>query len=332
MTETQTKPHRVPERLGLSVIPGAGWSARDIRAIARDAEEAGFDAIFTTEVNNDALATAQLMGAATTRIRVGTWIANIYLRHSYVCAQGAALIADATAGRFILGLGVSHQPVNRALGIDMADSAEAVRQYVIAVRGWLRGEGPTTHLPQRPAPEHVPIYVAALTSRTVEQAAALADGIMPLFWSPERVQRSKVWASRGRAAAPELGPLDVTLGLPTFIGDDLDTLRAGARQNLGLYSTFPFFQRLFRASGFAAEADEMENGAGPRALSDELLDSFCLIGPVERCRPRLDAFRAAGVDLPILYPPIGPDAAREVIHAFRREATATEPQRDTVAV
>src|SRR4051794_29369766 len=115
MTETQTEPDGLPERLGLSVIPGAGWSALDVQAVAREAEDAGFDAIFTTEVNNDALATAQLMGAATRRIRVGTWIANIYLRHSYVCAQGAALIADATGGRFILGLGVSHEPVNQAL-------------------------------------------------------------------------------------------------------------------------------------------------------------------------------------------------------------------------
>jgi alkanesulfonate monooxygenase SsuD/methylene tetrahydromethanopterin reductase-like flavin-dependent oxidoreductase (luciferase family) len=168
----------------------------------------------------------------------------------------------------------------------------------------------------------VPIYVAALTSRTVEQAAAWADGIMPIFWSPERVERSKVWAARGRALAPQLGPLDVTLGLPTFIGDDLDGLRDVARQNLGLYTSFPFFQHLFRASGFAAEVDQMEKGEGAAAFSDELLDSFCLIGPIERCQAQLDAFRAAGVDFPILYPPIGPDAARSVIQAFRRDRTS----------
>src|SRR6185437_6658369 len=75
------------QRLGLTVIPGAGWRASDVRNVAREAEAAGFDAIFTTEVNNDALATAQLMGSATARIRVGTWIANIYLRHSYTCAK-----------------------------------------------------------------------------------------------------------------------------------------------------------------------------------------------------------------------------------------------------
>src|SRR6476646_1609294 len=95
------------ERLGLAVVPVAavGWSAEDIQSVARGAEAAGFEAIFTTEVNNDAMATAQLMGAATQRIQVGIWVANLYLRHPYVCAQGAALIAASTGGRFILGLG-----------------------------------------------------------------------------------------------------------------------------------------------------------------------------------------------------------------------------------
>src|SRR5213593_4010376 len=155
------------ERLGLAIIPGAGWSARETQAVAREAEEGGFDAIFAAEVNNDVMATAQLMGAATRRITVGTWIANIYLRHAYVCAQGAALIADATGGRFLLGLGVSHPPVNKALAIDMGDPPTMLRRYVTAVRSWLRGEGPATHLPQKPTVRPVPLYVAAVTSRTV---------------------------------------------------------------------------------------------------------------------------------------------------------------------
>src|SRR6266566_5560430 len=206
------------ERLGLAVIPGVGWRANEIQAIAREAEDAGFDAIFAAEVNNDVMATAQLMGTATQRIQVGTWVANIYLRHSYACAQGASLIAEATAGRFILGLGVSHQPVNGALNIDMSNPTEDVRRYTTEVMAWLRGDGPATHLQQHAAPVAVPVYVAALTSRTVEHAAEIADGIMPVFWSPERVRRSKAWTDRGRAKAPGRGPLDVTLGVPTFIG------------------------------------------------------------------------------------------------------------------
>ena len=305
------------ERLALGIIPGTGWRAREIQTVAREAEEAGFDALFTTEVNNDALATAQLLGAATQRIQVGTWVANIYLRHPYVCAQGAALIADATEGRFILGLGVSHQPVNQALAIEMPQPQTTLRRYVTAVRDWLRGEGPPTHLPQRPAPQAVPIYVAVLTSATVELGGELADGIMPFLWPATRVRQSRAWATRGRAKAATQDPLDVALGLPTFIGDDLDAMRAAARQNLGLFTTFPFFQKLFRASGFAEEAAQMEHGAGAAALSDRLLDAVCLLGSVTRCREQLAAFRTAGVDLPILLPPAGVEGARALIQAFR---------------
>ncbi|MBV8120299.1 MAG: LLM class flavin-dependent oxidoreductase, partial [Alphaproteobacteria bacterium] len=195
------------ERLGLGLIPGAGWRASEIRAIAREAEDAGFDAIVAAEVNNDALATALLMGADTRQIQVGTWIASIHMRHSYACAKAADLIADATGGRMILGLGMSHQPVNAALGADMPSPVAALRRYTTEVAAWLRGEGPTTHLPQQPAPQPVPIYLAAMTSPTVELAGELADGVMPFMWSAARVTRSKAWAARGRAKAPDRAPL-----------------------------------------------------------------------------------------------------------------------------
>src|SRR3954454_20572742 len=178
-------------RLALGTLPGVGWSAEQIQTVAKEAETSGFDGIFVAEANNDALATAQLMGTATEVIQVGTWVANIYLRHPYVCAQQASLIGEATGGRFILGLGVSHRPVNDALGIDMEDPQRAVAEYASAVLAHLRGEGPPTHIPQRPAPVPVPVYMSALTSTTVETAAALVDGIMPLFWSPERAAKSK---------------------------------------------------------------------------------------------------------------------------------------------
>jgi alkanesulfonate monooxygenase SsuD/methylene tetrahydromethanopterin reductase-like flavin-dependent oxidoreductase (luciferase family) len=306
------------DRLALAVIPGIGWSADEIRSVAREAEEAGFDALFSTEINNDAMATAHLMGSATERIQVGTWVANIYLRHSYTCAQGAALIAEATGGRFILGLGVSHQPINGALGIDMGDPLDAFRTYLTEVQGWLRGEGPATHLPQRPARVPVPVYAGTLTSSTVELGAELADGIMPLFWSVERFIKCKEWVARGRAKAQEPGPLAMTLGLPTFVGDDLNALRDQARQNLVVYTGLPFFRSLLRVSGFGEEAALMDQGDGMAGLSDRFLEATCLIGTLDQCQKRLAEYRAAGVELPILYPPIGVDGARQVIEAFRR--------------
>ena len=304
------------DRLGVGVIPGVGWSATEVQAVAREAEDAGFDAIFAAEVNNDVMATAQMMGTATKRISIGTWISNIYLRHSYVCAQGAAMIADATGGRFILGLGVSHPPVNHALGIDMGDPPAVLRRYVTDVRSWLKGEGPATHLPQRPSSKPVPIYVAAITSHTVELAGELADGLMPFLWSAERIKRAKSWIDRGRAKSSGLSKMVITVGVPTFVGENLESLRETARQNLGLYTTFPFFQRLFRASGFEEEATQMEKGAGGAALSNRLLDAVCLLGPLSRCKQKLEEYRSAGADLPILVPPIGTDSARALIRDF----------------
>jgi alkanesulfonate monooxygenase SsuD/methylene tetrahydromethanopterin reductase-like flavin-dependent oxidoreductase (luciferase family) len=306
----------MPERLGLGLIPGVGWRAGEIQEVARAAEDAGFDAVFCTEVNNDAIATALLMGVATRHLKVGTWVAHIYLRLPYLCAKAAALAADATGGRMILGLGVSHEPVNRALGIDMPDPAGALRRYAIEVASWLRGEGPAIHLPQQPSAYPVPIYLAALTSQNVELAGEIAEGVMPLWWSVERVARSKIWIERGRAKSGRQGKPEIALGLPTFVGPDIDALRAAARANLGFFTALPFFQRLLRAGGFTAEADKAERGAGGDALSDRVLDAICLIGPVERCRERLAAYREAGLDLPILWPALGIDAAREVVRAF----------------
>jgi hypothetical protein len=110
----------------------------------------------------------------------------------------------------------------------------------------------------------------------------------------------------------------MTLGLPTFIGEDMDALRATARMNLGLFTTLPFSQRLLTASGFVAEAEKAEQGLGGDSLSNRVLDIVCLIGPAARCRERLTVYREAGLNMPILWPAIGVENARAVIAAFRQ--------------
>jgi alkanesulfonate monooxygenase SsuD/methylene tetrahydromethanopterin reductase-like flavin-dependent oxidoreductase (luciferase family) len=107
----------------------------------------------------------------------------------------------------------------------------------------------------------VPIYLAALTSHNIELAGEIADGVMPVWWSVERVARSRRWVDRGRAKSGGRGKLAMTLGLPTFVGDDIDALRGAARANLGFFTALPFFQRLLRASGFSKEAERAEQGA-----------------------------------------------------------------------
>ena len=247
------------ERLGLGVIPGVGWSAREVQMIARQAEAAGFDAIFAAEVNNDVMATAQLMGRDDPD-HVGTWIANIYLRHATSVRRG---LRDWGCYRRPLPPRSrrGHQPSPRA----RHRHARAAGRVAALCdrRAELVSGGRASHpYPAAASAYPVPVYVAALASPAVELGGELADGIMPFLGSAARVTKSKVWAARGRAEAPDLAPLDLTLGLPTFIGDDLDAMRKAARQNLALFTTFPFFQRLFRSMGYTDEAALMERGVG----------------------------------------------------------------------
>ena len=187
------------ERLALGIIPGVGWRASEIRSVAQEAEAAGFDAIFSAEVNNDVLATAQLMGEATKTIKVGSWIANIYLRQSYTMRKGSRPDRRRNGGRMILGLGVSHQPINRALGIDMPSPIDALRQYTIKVASWLRGEGPATHLPQQPASHPCRSISARLPRRRSSSPASLRTASCPSFGRPSA---SRAARPGSRAAVP----------------------------------------------------------------------------------------------------------------------------------
>ncbi|MFL5288294.1 MAG: LLM class flavin-dependent oxidoreductase [Rhodopila sp.] len=306
------------ERLALAIHPATGWHSGDIGTISREAEDASFEAIFTTDFRNDGLATALFMGQQTSRIKVGTFVANIYLRNAYVCAQAAAFITEVTSGRMVLGLGVSHPVVNSQLGIDMGVPLPTLRTYVTDVQNWLQRKGPEFLVSVRPLDASVPIYVAALSSKSVEQAGEIADGIMPIFWPPSRVTQSQTWIQRGRSKAPERGKLEIALGLPAFVGEDLNAMRDIARREVGFYAAVPTYQRVFRLAGFQDEADKAERGATVDAISNRLLDAFCLVGPRERCLEQLAAFREAGVDLPILYSPIDMQAAQAVVKAFRQ--------------
>src|SRR4051812_25014699 len=151
------------ERLALAIHPATGWHPRDIGTISREAEDAGFEAIFTTDFRNDGLATALFMGGQTSRIKVGTFVANIYLRNPYICAQATAFVAEVTSGRMILGLGVSHPVVNSQLGVDMGTPLRTLRTYVTDVQNWLQGKGPEFLVSVRLLDVPVPIYIAALS-------------------------------------------------------------------------------------------------------------------------------------------------------------------------
>lgn len=129
------------DRLGLVAATFSGLSFADLQELAREAESAGFEAIFLPEFMNDALANCQLVTQVTTRLKAATWVANIYLRHPALCAQTAVAVDYTSQGRLILGLGVSHRPIVEGVFQEkMERPRDFLRQYVTTVRQGITGQ------------------------------------------------------------------------------------------------------------------------------------------------------------------------------------------------
>jgi alkanesulfonate monooxygenase SsuD/methylene tetrahydromethanopterin reductase-like flavin-dependent oxidoreductase (luciferase family) len=289
---------------------------KDLIALSQLAEEKGFDAVVFPELVNDALACAQAVALGTTRIKVGTGIANVWFRHPVLMAATAVTIDELSDGRMLLGLGVSHRPLMEALGVPMEAPRQYLREYVGRVQQAMTGHLPGMPTQPRPAAHAIPIYLAAVSLQTVALGGEIADGLMLVFVSRERLVRVQQAVTRGAAQAgrnPQT--IDLALLLPTFLSDDLEAARQAARECMIFYAALPFYNRLLRNSGFVAEAEGVsqamargDHHGAAACCSDRMLDALVPIGPAERCRAHIAAFCEAGIALPIVMPyPIGED-------------------------
>lgn len=314
-------------RLGIAMVLVGETPFSELTALAREAESRGVEAIFSAEFMNDALATCQAMAAGTSRIKVGTWIANVYLRHPALCAETAVTIDEVSGGRLILGLGVSHRPfVEGIFQEKMEKPRDYLRNYIITIRRIVTGGGfPGSPVQPRPAKHGVPIYVAALALGTVELAGELCDGVMLYLCPKSRLPRVKKAIQKGAAkAGRQASAVDLTTGFPAFVSDDLAAARAEAKKNLAFYGALPFYNKLFQNCGFQKEAEILSRGdqqAAVAGISDQMADELNLIGPPSRCKEQLAAFREAGIQLPLIVPnPVGGQtyvqAVRTAIETF----------------
>ncbi|MDA2920326.1 LLM class flavin-dependent oxidoreductase [Desulfobacterota bacterium AH_259_B03_O07] len=298
-----------------TISPVWGCSVAELRDLASEAESGGFEAIFSPEVPPySAIANAQVFAEVTSTIKVGTWITNIYMRQAVATTAEALTVQEVSEGRMVLGLGVSHKPVNDRYGIDMGNPIEKMREYVTAVKSFADGSSPLLTV-KRQLPE-LPVYIAGLTRGAAELAGEVADGIMPYLATPEYMQKLKAYILDGaNKAGRNASDIDVTNGIPSFISDDLEAARNAGKRGLSGYTRFPFYQRMIRNIGFGDVIDKIQDGTKPaEAFSDELLDAIALVGPPDRCRARLEDHRSAGVDLPIIVPgPVGKQSNIEVM-------------------
>src|SRR5262249_36112364 len=158
---------------------------------------------------------------------------------------------DASKGRLILGLGVSHRPLVEGVYKETMDKPrEFLREYLTAVRNITTGKGyPGAPTPPRAAPYGVPLYVGALALGTVELCCGLADGVMLYLCPKSRMPRVMAALEKGAAKARRsVSSVDITTGLPACISDDLNTAKATAKSSLAFYGRLPFYNKLFQSS------------------------------------------------------------------------------------
>lgn len=311
----------------------------EVVAFARTAETCGYESIFVPEAwGRDAFVTLGALARLTERINLGTGIVNVYSRTPALLAMAAITLDEISGGRAILGLGASGQRVVEGWhGVPMAKPLRRLRETTEAVRAIVGGSrrgysGETISVAPgfavtlvRPR-DRIPIFHASLAPRAIQQCAEVADGWLPYFASPETLRADLVTIEQTlRAAGRERASFTVAPFLPVLVTDDEAAARGVIRRHLAFYigGMGRFYREAVARHGFTDAAEEIrrlwdarQRDAAADAVTDELLDAFAIVGDAKRCHARLDDYRAAGADLPIIALP-GDIAAADAERTMR---------------
>ena len=318
--------------------------------LAEEADRAGFHSVWTSEAyGSDAVSPLAWIGGRTERIKLGTAIMQMPARSPATTAATAATLDLLSGGRTLLGLGTSGPQVAEGWhGQAWGKPLTRTREYVEIVRTILRREAPLEHHGEHydipytgegatglgkplkiiihPPRADVPIYLAAIGPKNVALAAEIADGWLPIFFSPERFAETHLpmleegFARRG--GRPD--GWDLAAHVPVVLTDDADlqVARDFLKPLLALYvggmgaKGQNFYTRLAERYGYADAAATVQELylAGRKndaiaAVPDALVDEVALVGGRGRIAERVAAFRDCGVTTLVLQAR-QPDALR----------------------
>jgi F420-dependent oxidoreductase-like protein len=311
-------------RLGLSMgYAPPGTNPTELVALAQEAERLGFDSAWAAEAwGTDCVTVLSWLAATTTRIEVGSAIMQIPGRSPANTAMTAMTLDLMSGGRFLLGLGTSGpQVVEGWHGDAWGRPLGKTREYVEIVRTILRREtlehhgehydipyggpgstglGKPLKLMARPLRADIPIYLAAIAPKSVAQAFEIADGWLPIYFSPER------WRDALEVREVPDG-FEIAPNVHVAHGDDVQACRDALKPALALYvggmgaRGQNFYNALVSRYGYEAEAAAIQDlylegkrREAAAAVPDALVDEVSLVGPKERIADRLEAWRESG--------------------------------------
>ena len=299
------------ERISIAAIAD---SAADLASQGRAAEAAGVECVWAPELFRSSVTQAAWIAAATQRIRVGTGIAWAFTRSPFILAVTALDLDEMSGGRFRLGLGAGVKRLNESwhgaeygrpaphlretveavrLIMEGAHSGEPIRYagryHDLDIRGWTR--------PHPPVRESVPIYTAAIREGMARMAGDVADGLIghpmcSLRWLDEvlvaNLERGLARSGRQRSE------FDFIPTVCCAISDDADAAYEAARRTICFYATVRTYAPLWELHGFGDAAGAVGNAfragdfaAMPSAVPDEMVDTYCAVGPPDAVRARV---------------------------------------------
>jgi F420-dependent oxidoreductase-like protein len=322
------------KRLGVSF----SWrdkSLQDIVTCARYAEEAGLESVWISEAwGRDAFLALAAIASATQRIMLGTGIVNVYSRSPAALAMAITTLDELSKGRAILGLGSSGARVIESWhGLRYERPFERLRETIAIVQQILSGSQVNLQgsvfqvsdfrLAVQPPAHKIPIYLAALGSKMLRLAGSIGDGVLLYLCPRSRMPDTIAEVQRGADSAKRVSArVDVATFLPTFVSENREEARRSVAAMVAYYvgGMGTYYYRVVSKSGFEAEANAIraawqsgDRASATKIVTDQLLDSVALAGTADECHTRLEEFRNAGIDLPILSFHIQDEKALEAV-------------------
>ncbi|MDX2158528.1 MAG: LLM class flavin-dependent oxidoreductase [Hyphomicrobiaceae bacterium] len=298
------------EMPAISLVAVPGRRRATIEA-AKEIDQRGFAGIWSPSIFSN-MALCEALALETKSIPFATSIAPIYMRTVGDFAQSAAFIHEVSAGRFRLGVGVSHAPAHVRMGVTPGKPLADMRSFVERYR---TSEGLGT-LP--------PVVLAALRTQMVRLAGEIGDGVV--FANAARSHMGASLSALSEAKRKDTA-FSIANMIPTCISDDIEAAKAVNRRTLTSYGMLPNYRNYWKEAGYVEEMEAIENAIAegrkedvPKCFSDKWLADTTLFGPRSKVIEGVEAWRAAGVRTPIVVPSSAAgnqmQAIAEVVAAF----------------
>ena len=317
----------------IGILAGVGRDWRESIEKVHIAEALGYELVATGEAwGPSTVPWMTLLAAHTHGIQIGTSILNVYSRSPGAIAQEFAMLETLSGGRMVCGLGSSgHRVIEHFHGVPFERPLRRIRETVEIINLLIKGErldyqGEIFNMQRgfrldydRPR-DHVPIYIAAITPKSIRQTGEIADGIFPIHWPKSQfASLRQALADASQAAGRPADSVTIAPFTNVYVlgsGDDEAVWRA-AREPLFHYINRmgDFYWNMLADNGFEAEVmasraawHNRDMDAAMDAISENMVREIQVIGPLESVAEQLAEREASGAELQLVQMPAGSTA------------------------